>query len=328
MDSAWHPWIGSVAGSMLVGLSGIVPLLVFPDPSKLKNAEENATPLEQSPKFRLLLSFAVGGLLGDVFLHLLPEAWHLIRIGNDSNRGQVQLGMWLIAGLFAFALLERLLSSTADAVEDSESNTNGLAEEDEDSDTQNNNNDPGEKKLKKKKDVIKKNHSAPSSQLSLLNPFHGMSSKQVTGYLNLLANGIDNFTHGLAVAGSFLVSTRVGLLTTAAILLHEIPHEVADFAILLRAGFGRWDAAKAQLGTATIGIAGAMTALISNGSDLADGRITSWILPFTAGGFLHIALVTVVPELLEESHPKQSFLQLLFVLAGIVATASVSLIVD
>lgn len=57
-------------------------------------------------------------------------------------------------------------------------------------------------------------------------------------------------------------------------------------------GFGRWDAAKAQLGTATIGIAGAMTALISNGSDLADGRITSWILPFTAGGFLHIALVT------------------------------------
>jgi zinc transporter 13 len=142
----------------------------------------------------------------------------------------------------------------------------------------------------------------------------------VTGYLNLLANGIDNFTHGLAVAGSFLVSTRVGLLTTAAILLHEIPHEVADFAILLRAGihifsvvvvissvfiavrlikqrpsfvgFGRWDAAKAQLGTATIGIAGAMTALISNGSDLADGRITSWILPFTAGGFLHIALVT------------------------------------
>ena len=61
-------------------------------------------------------------------------------------------------------------------------------------------------------------------------------NEQITGYLNLMANGIDNFTHGLAVAGSFLVSTRVGLLTTTAILLHEIPHEVADFAILLRAG--------------------------------------------------------------------------------------------
>lgn len=320
MDSSWHPWIGSVAGSMLVGLSGIVPLLVFPDPSKLKE-DSSSVPLEQSPSFRLLLSFAVGGLLGDVFLHLLPEAWHLIRIGKDSGQGQVQLGMWLIAGLFAFALLERLLSSTAEAAEDNESGDG--QQEDVDSDTQNNN-DPDEQRCKERKELKMKKHSTSSS----LNPFHGMSSKQVTGYLNLLANGIDNFTHGLAVAGSFLVSTRVGLLTTAAILLHEIPHEVADFAILLRAGFGRWDAAKAQLGTATIGIAGAMTALISNGTDLADGRITSWILPFTAGGFLHIALVTVVPELLEESHPKQSFLQVLFVLAGIAATAGVSLIVD
>jgi zinc transporter 13 len=178
--------------------------------------------------------------------------------------------MWLIAGLFAFALLERLLSSTAEAAEDSELRRE-LAQEDEDSDTQNNNNDPCDKKRQEKKELIKGKNSAPSSQLSLLNPFHGMSStqvrttfpvvdkrgssiclnkkrdntrrrkfffpsKQVTGYLNLLANGIDNFTHGLAVAGSFLVSTRVGLLTTAAILLHEIPHEVADFAILLRAG--------------------------------------------------------------------------------------------
>lgn len=49
---------------------------------------------------------------------------------------------------------------------------------------------------------------------------------KVAGYLNLLANSIDNFTHGLAVAGSFLVSFRHGLLGTFAILLHEIPHEV------------------------------------------------------------------------------------------------------
>lgn len=44
MDSEWHPWIGSVAGAMLVGLSGIVPLLIFPDPSKLKSPS-TTTPL-------------------------------------------------------------------------------------------------------------------------------------------------------------------------------------------------------------------------------------------------------------------------------------------
>ena len=62
--------------------------------------------------------------------------------------------------------------------------------------------------------------------------------------------------------------------------------------MLTDAGFGRWDAAKAQLGTATVGIAGALTALATNGDSLAEGRFTSWILPFTAGGFLHISLVT------------------------------------
>lgn len=313
---SWQPWIGSVIGSMLVGLSGVVPLLLFPDSSKLKASE---TPLEQSPSFRLLLSFAVGGLLGDVFLHLLPEAWHMTRRGDDSSRELLQLGFWLISGLFAFAFLERLLSSTADAASDNDpsSSNNSL-----DDDSRNNNGHADPKKKKRLEKPAEKN------PLSWLNPFNGMSSRKVTGYLNLLANGIDNFTHGLAVAGSFLVSTRVGLLTTGAILLHEIPHEVADFAILLRAGFNRWDAAKAQLGTATIGIAGALTALFTNSSDLAEGRITYWILPFTAGGFLHIALVTVLPELLEESQPKQSFLQLLFILAGIAATASVSLIVE
>jgi zinc transporter 13 len=102
--------------------------------------------------------------------------------------------------------------------------------------------------------------------------------KKVAGYLNLIANSIDNFTHGLGVAGAFLVSFRHGVLATFAILckhylkknirlfhlihlflvVHEIPHEVGDFAILLRSGFSRWDAAKAQLLTAGAGLLGAL----------------------------------------------------------------------
>jgi zinc transporter ZupT len=58
----------------------------------------------------------------------------------------------------------------------------------------------------------------------------------LVGYLNLLANSIDNFAHGLAVAGSFMVSYRTGVLTTSAILMHEVPHEIGDFAILLSSG--------------------------------------------------------------------------------------------
>lgn len=81
------------------------------------------------------------------------------------------------------------------------------------------------------------------------------------GYLNLLMNFLDNFTHGLSVGGSFLISFRVGVLSTFTILVHEIPHEVGDFAILLRSGFSRWDAARAQLVTAGGGIVGALAAV-------------------------------------------------------------------
>ena len=87
-----------------------------------------------------------------------------------------------------------------------------------------------------------------------------------------MANSFDNFTHGLAVGGSFLVSFPHGVLTTLAILLHEIPHEVGDFAILLKSGFSRWDAARAQLCTATTGIMGALSAVMLSGATTTVGK--------------------------------------------------------
>lgn len=153
-------------------------------------------------------------------------------------------------------------------------------------------------------------------------------SKKVAGYLNLLANSIDNFTHGLAVAGSFLVSFRHGVLATFAILLHEIPHEVGDFAILLRSGFSRWDAAKAQLLTATAGLLGALVAIGGSGVTSAMEARTSWIMPFTAGGFLHIALVTVLPDLLQEEDRWESVKQLAALILGISVMGFLTVMVE
>ncbi|KAL7021113.1 hypothetical protein ACKWTF_011761 [Chironomus riparius] len=152
--------------------------------------------------------------------------------------------------------------------------------------------------------------------------------KKVAGYLNLLANSIDNFTHGLAVAGSFLVSFRHGVLATFAILLHEIPHEVGDFAILLRSGFTRWDAAKAQLLTAGAGLLGALVAIGGSGVTSAMEARTSWIMPFTAGGFLHIALVTVLPDLLQEEDKLESLKQLGALVLGISVMAMLTIMVE
>lgn len=58
----------------------------------------------------------------------------------------------------------------------------------------------------------------------------------MSGYLNLAADFTHNFTDGLAIGASFLVGPAVGFVTTVTILLHEVPHEIGDFAILVQSG--------------------------------------------------------------------------------------------
>lgn len=117
-------------------------------------------------------------------------------------------------------------------------------------------------------------------------------------------------------------------LTIIFLAVHEIPHEVGDFAILLRSGFNRWDAAKAQLLTAGAGLLGALVAIGGSGVTSAMEARTSWIMPFTAGGFLHIALVTVLPDLLQETSPIESIKQFTSLIFGIVLMAIMTILFE
>ncbi|XP_045888634.1 zinc transporter ZIP13 [Micropterus dolomieu] len=308
-----HVWILSLVGSVAVGLSGIFPLLVIPiEAGAALKTEAGCQKLKQ------LLSFAIGGLLGDVFLHLLPEAW--ARSGSSASKQDHYMtqGLWVIFGLLSFLLLERMFSdqdSQEDPTSDSDLNFNSA--------TQSETVFSGNSVVS-----LRNGHHAESWKSSKQQSLQERSEKiKASGYLNLLANCIDNFTHGLAVAGSFLVSKKVGFLTTFAILLHEIPHEVGDFAILLRAGFDRWSAARMQLYTALVGVLGACFALCAQ-SPKGTENATSWILPFTSGGFLYIALVNVVPDLLEDSSLRHSLLQILLIFCGVAVMALLSAVVD
>lgn len=137
---------------------------------------------------------------------------------------------------------------------------------------------------------------------------------QLCAYMNLCANIIDNFAHGLAVGSSFLVSTKFGIMTTITILLHEIPHEISDFAILLRADFDRIAAMKVQFITASAGVLGSCVALSLHTSNVP---VIETLLPFTAGGFLNIALTQLLPELNEETSPIQNLKQLVMIVTGV-----------
>lgn len=318
----YTPWVFSLLGSALIGLSGILPLLVIPAATGGKDGEakEFNDPAE-SKTLKVLLSFAVGGLLGDVFLHLLPEAWSsdVSRSGEDGHP-EMRSGLWVLGGVLIFTIVEKIFSGYTNADE----------------------NNPQPKCVEIASCLLLRsgaklpegfvgcgqtggacdiedvaNGCFLAGKGEEKREGGGSGGKKVAGYLNLLANSIDNFTHGLAVAGSFLVSFRHGVLGTFAILLHEIPHEVGDFAILLRSGFSRWDAAKAQLLTAGAGLLGALVAIGGSGATTAMEARTSWIMPFTAGGFLHIALVTVLPDLLDEPDPRESIKQFVALMAGI-----------
>ncbi|GBN77100.1 Zinc transporter ZIP13 [Araneus ventricosus] len=279
---------------------------------------------------RLLLSFAVGGLLGDVFLHLLPEAWnHIESLGPEMHSKHLTLGLWVLLGMFSFVILEIMFAASQERKEvQLNNNTQSIdkcfqnGKEASNSRFLCNGNSPYHEthsNSHQKNGII--NHSA--NKPHALNEIEVLQTIHITGYLNLMANSIDNFTHGLAVAGSFLVGIKMGMLTTFAILIHEIPHEIGDFAILLKSGFNPWNAAKAQVSTATIGILGAVVALSSDSADKL-GSCTSWILPFTSGGFLNIALVNVLPDLLKEKDPWESVKQMLCLCGGIGVMALVN----
>ncbi|XP_059242599.1 zinc transporter ZIP13 isoform X4 [Mustela nigripes] len=259
-------WICSLLGSLMVGLSGVFPLLVIPlEMGTMLRSEAGARRLKQ------LLSFALGGLLGNVFLHLLPEAWAytcsaspvLPPAGGEgqSLQQQQQLGLWVIAGFLTFLALEKMFLDSKEKEGTSQAPSK----------------DPAAAA------VLSGGHSLaqPAAEPGVSAVVRTI---KVSGYLNLLANTIDNFTHGLAVAASFLVSKKIGLLTTMAILLHEIPHEVGDFAILLRAGFDRWSAAKLQLSTALGGLLGACFAICTQspkGKRLWPGSCPSPLAAFS-----------------------------------------------
>ena len=100
MDSEWHPWIGSVAGAMLVGLSGIVPLLVFPDPSKLKSPS-TTTPLgKYSNNLHLLQN------LGIQYFH--PKLiWITITEEEGYNNSNFSFGNQRLKRIFQFPLFCR-----------------------------------------------------------------------------------------------------------------------------------------------------------------------------------------------------------------------------
>ncbi len=180
----------------------------------------------------IFVSLALGALLGDAFIHLIPEA-----IEQTGNIDKVSI--FVIVGIFVFFILEKFLHW-------------------------HHHQDDSEKHIK---------------------PF---------GKMILISDGFHNFIDGIIIGASYLVSIEVGIATTIAVLIHEIPQEIGDYGILLHAGYSKSKALFLNFASALLSVFGVVLIYVTG--DYIQ-NISVWFLPIAAGGFIYIALSDLIPEL-------------------------------
>jgi zinc and cadmium transporter len=200
----------------------------------------------------LLIAFAAGGLLGDAFLHIVPE------VAESPSGFDRTASLSVVSGIVAFFILEKVLHW----------------------------------------------HHSHFPHEEVIHP---------VAVSNVVGDGLHNFIDGVIVAGAFAVSPQLGIATTAAVGLHELPQELGDFGILIHAGVRPRRALLLNfLSGLTALVGGAATLLLST-----PDAIVQFFLPFTAGTFVYIASTDLIPELHKEPEPAKSLLQVAALLAGV-----------
>lgn len=221
----------------LVSLIGVLALMTSGE--KLKNISF------------LLVSLAAGTLIGDAFIHLLPEA--------SKNLGEKT--WWpVLAGLALFFILEK---------------------------------------------IIHWRHCHVQTSLDHPHP---------VGLMNLLGDGLHNFFDGLLIAGSFIVSPTLGIATTIAVIFHEIPQEIADFGVLIHAGYTKAKAIVFNFLSALSAVVGVLVVFAFGEKATAVGEL---LIPVTAGAFIYIAVADLFPELHKENRAWRSINQLTLLALGV-----------
>jgi zinc and cadmium transporter len=201
----------------------------------------------------LFVSLAVGALLGDAFIHLIPESF-------EAFDNPLIASLLVIVGMVVFFMLEKFMHW---------------------------------------------HHHGDDTQEGTIHP---------VGKLVLFSDGVHNFIDGVIIGISFLVSVPLGIATTLAVVLHEIPQEIGDFVVLLHAGYTRKRALWLNFLSALVAVLGTLVAFMLG--EVGESFI-NWVLPIAAGGFVYIAMADLVPALHKTKEKNQSFLQIFFLILGV-----------
>ena len=197
------------------------------------------------------VSFAIGGLLGDSFIHLIPQSFTFFESSTTAS-------LFILVGILIFFILEKFL---------------------------------------------------------LWHHCHNANCQQSTKHvptMNLVGDSIHNFIDGALIAASFQISPFVGLSTSLAVILHEIPQEIGDFGILIHHKFSIKKALLYNFLSALFSVVGVLLVFVF------DTSLSTFLIPITAGGFIYLAATDLIPELhRHDTKIKHSLTQLICILLGI-----------
>lgn len=244
MPTIWLYTLASVTIVSLISLIGIFTLAV--------------TTQSLQKILLYLISLSAGTLIGDAFIHLLPEA-------AKPEGFTVAVSLYTISGIVMFFIIEKIVH------------------------------------WRHCHHVTTEDHPHPFA------------------WMNLFGDSVHNLIDGLIIGASFLASVPVGIATTIAVILHEIPQEIGDFGVLIHGGFSTKKAIALNFLTALAAVLGAVIALLIG--QYAETP-TEFLIPFAAGGFIYIASADLIPELHKETTIKKSLLQLASFIIGIAAMMS------
>jgi zinc and cadmium transporter len=132
--------------------------------------------------------------------------------------------------------------------------------------------------------------------------------------INLVGDAVHNLIDGMLVGASYMASLPIGIATTLAVIMHEIPQEVGDFGVLIHAGLSVKKALVLNFLSALTAMLGVILAIVL-GSEIEGFSLS--LLPIAAGGFLYIAGSDLIPELHHEVKVLRSLLQFVMILLGV-----------
>jgi zinc and cadmium transporter len=134
------------------------------------------------------------------------------------------------------------------------------------------------------------------------------------GQLILVGDALHNFVDGIVIAAAFLSSIPLGIATGIAVIAHELPQEVGDFAVLLDNGFSRGRALKWNLLSGSATLPGALLAYVA----LEQSRgLIGPILALSAASFLYIGLADLIPGLHRRIGSEAGIAEFVLLLAGV-----------